>query len=158
MAWQQSICCFPKDRQSSNPLTANILMATTSITHSMCLLTQQALALATWILSPKDSADDRKWDENWFSVICCWFFFSLTAGLPERCIDILSTARGQHAPTIKQVSCSSAEKVPLPQPAAALAQLQTLAGTAPCTVLHRPNSLNKRQPQPDPVWTGNYNF
>lgn len=52
-------------------------------------------------------------------------FFSFTIGLPERCIDVLSTARGQHGPTIKQVSCSSAE-VPLPHPAAALALLQTL--------------------------------
>lgn len=92
-----------------------------------------------------------------FQLFVGGFFFSLTTGLPERCIDILSTARGQHGPTIKQASCSSAE-VTLPQPAAALAQLQTLAVTAPCTVLHRSNSLNKWRPQPDPVQTRNYNF
>lgn len=66
----------PKDRQSSNPLTASRPMATISVVRNTCLLAQWSTVLAIWILSPKDSADDRNWDDNCLSVISIKFFWA----------------------------------------------------------------------------------
>lgn len=117
--WHDSICCSLKDRQSSNPVTANIRMATISVTHNTCLHAQQALSF-----KPERQVGNQMTIA--FQLFVVGFFFFLFKDWITWKTGNLSTARGQHGPTIKQVSCSSAE-VPLPQPAA------TLANCRPCS-------------------------